>query len=324
MQNIIFFGSDQYSAIVLKHLIESKPQDQETGKLGTFSISVVTEPGKPRGRKQIITHSPVEQLARDNNLPVSYYPDLPTITPDTIGVACSFDHLIPEDIIKEFPQGILNLHPSLLPQYRNVSPVQYAIALGDKTTGISIFKITPGIDNGEIVAQQEEAIQASDTTPTLSTRLFNIGADLLIRYLTQLSSGMILSEQVSQRGSSRLSNNPLIFTKRLTRDSGYIEWEVIQKLLNNTRIQPSQTNNELLLLRLSQKSNGSNHRTILNDLVRALHPWPSVWTIANTTKGDLRISLVPQIINNKYELKILISGKPKPIMYNDFIKYYLE
>jgi methionyl-tRNA formyltransferase len=127
--------------------------------------------------------SPVEKLAREHNLDVSYYPTIPyDLQPTTsqIGLCASFDHLIPQDVITQFGGNLYNLHPSLLPQYRNVSPVQYAIALGDKETGITLFRISPGIDDGETIAQASESILESDTTATLTPRLFAKGGQLFI------------------------------------------------------------------------------------------------------------------------------------------------
>jgi methionyl-tRNA formyltransferase len=148
MANLIFFGSDQYSAIVLTSLLKSS----------VYRLtSVVTD--------QRHDPTPVEKLAITHNLKVAYYPDFDhsLITKDTLGLCASFDHLLPAEIVKLFKGRLYNLHPSLLPQYRNVSPVQYANSLGDKETGITLFRISPGIDDGEIIAQV--ACSSSRRTP---------------------------------------------------------------------------------------------------------------------------------------------------------------
>lgn len=314
MQPLFFFGSDQYSAIVLSHLLEH----WNTGT--QESLTVVTDPHTPP--------SPVEVLAKNHNLKVLYYPsnkdeminlidNLKLIISNhksastPIGLCASFDHLVPSSIIELFAGNLYNLHPSLLPQYRNVSPVQYAIALGDKVTGITLFRISPGIDDGEIIAQASDPILPSDTTPTLTSRLFTLGAELFLSAF-----------QNNFASTGKLQNwitGELVFTHRLTRTSGFIEWSVLQALLNNTRVDPLQTANELLRLRLSREENNTSHlqsKSCLLDLAHALNPWPGIWSLVPSKKGELRISLTP-------DLNILIAGKPKPISLSDFTKYYL-
>lgn len=315
MQNIIFFGSDTYSSIALNQLLLSPICNKK------FDIfAVITDRPKPVGKDQSLVQSAVEKLAKTRNLKVSYYPsnldemdnfivELKNQSKDKniFGLCASFDHLLPEEIIEIFNGNLYNLHPSLLPQYRNVSPVQYALALGDTQTGITLFRISVGIDNGEIIGQSEEAINQNDTTPTLTPRLFEKGAELFINFLSGIKSSI-----------ENTTSEQLIFTKRLTRDSGFVEWEIIQQLLTKKLVSASDTNNLLLNLRLS-KSDASTP-SILQDLVRALSPWPSVWTLVFTKKGKLRVTLESVIP----EIKLKIAGKPKPISYSDFNKYYID
>ncbi len=306
MQSLIFFGSDQYSAVVLSALILSGDSRK---------ITVVTDPREGG--------TSVDKLAKEHNLLVSYYPDFDRslITENTLGLCASFDHLIPAEIIKLFDGNLYNLHPSLLPQYRNVSPVQYAIALGDTETGITLFRISTGIDNGEIISQAAEPILPDDTTPTLTARLFKLGAQLFQEHLnTPGVKGASHSRSVIPLGV------PLVFTRRLTRDSGFVEWPVLQKLLKNEPIDESATANEFLRLRLKKIVSLDliidNWLLVINDLIRSLSPWPGIWSTVPTKKGNLRISLTS---HTGYVIPdILISGKPKPISYLDFEKYYLQ
>ena len=308
MHSLIFFGSDQYSAVALSTLLESKIWSQ---------VSIITDRPKPVGKDQLVTPSPVKNLAITHGLKVSYYPDFDhaLITKDTLGLCASFDHLISKDLIEKFGGNLYNLHPSLLPQYRNVSPVQYAIALGDKETGITLFRISTGIDDGEIVAQAEESISPTDTTLTLTPRLFKLGADLFLRFLGSDLKG---SAQPADTKAGRSDpDGTLIFTHRLTRDSGYISWSTLRKLLDNHPISVDDTQNELLALRLGRTQ--GTPTTILSDLLRALTPWPGVWSTVPTKKGDLRFSLESVIPT----ITLKLAGKPKAITYADFTKYYL-
>jgi|SaaInlStandDraft_5_1057022.scaffolds.fasta_scaffold19503_3 hypothetical protein len=295
---ITFFGSDQYSAVVMQGLIAS-PKVDVTSLITIESVSA----------------HPLHQLASTHNIPITLYsPDLTLTHPTGVAVLASFGHILPPDIISLFPGGILCLHPSLLPQYRNTSPVPYAIALGDKMTGVTLFRIDNSIDNGKILAQSEEPILDSDTSPVLLKRLFTLGTNLVISHLTS----------PTEFTESTASTEPLIFTHRLTTESGHLEWEVVQKLINNHPIITSDTKNKLLQLRLtrqgSELSGSSEPRIILTDLIRALDGWEKVWTIADTKKGDLRISLVTKDSN----ILVHLAGKPNPISYSNFHKYYLS
>lgn len=310
MKSLFFFGSDQYSSVVLQTLLESNADLQ---------ITAITDRPKPVGKGLVMTPSHVELLARKHNLKVSYYPtntdemsifiDLLKSTTNLTGICASFDHLIPASIIEIFAGNLYNLHPSLLPQYRNVSPVQYAIAMGDTVTGITLFRISTGIDNGAIISQISEPILSDDTLASITPRLFEKGADLFIR--SDLSG--YKSDQKPTRSDPVCV--PLIFTKRLTRDSGYIEWPVLYKLLMGKPITKDETQNTLLQLRLSHNPEGN----ILYDLLRALTPWPGIWSNVTTKKGELRVTL--ETILPTITLKL--AGKANPITFTDFAKYYI-
>ncbi len=322
MHSLIFFGSDRYSAVALSALLAS-------GLYPLTSLTVVTDHHEGG--------SPVEQLALSHGLKPTYYPTTPEekavfVThlksyfqnlKSPIGLCASFDHLIPQDIIKFFGGNLYNLHPSLLPQYRNVSPVQYAIALGDTVTGITLFRISPGIDDGEIIAQAEEPILPEDTTATLTPRLFTKGAQLFIDFL----QGSVPCNPADDYKVRNLVAAPLIFTKRLTRDSGYIEWSVLHQLLQNKTVALGESKNELLNLRLEREKTKSSHlasNIYLLDLMRALNPWPTVWSLVPSKKGELRITLVhTDPLSSPQTPRILLAGKPSPISFTDFTKYYL-
>ncbi len=296
MSKLIFFGADQYSAVALQTILSGDSR----------KVYVVTD--KHEGG------SPVEKLAREHGLDVSYYPTLPDLS-GAIGLCSSFDHLIPQDIITKFAGNLYNLHPSLLPQYRNVSPVQYAIALGDKVTGITLFRISPGIDDGEIIAQATETILESDTTSTLTPRLFAQGGQL---FLDAINTEFAPTGKLENRITGEL-----IFTKRLKKDSGFIEWAVLEKLLAGKKVDVTETKNELLSLRLNKIKSSDliidNWLLIISDLLRSLTPWPGIWSLVPTKKGEIRISL--ESVTPDITLKL--AGKPKAISLTDFEKYYL-
>lgn len=166
---IVFFGSDQYSEIVLKNL----------------NHPVIAT----------ITPKSLDQIPQAD-----------------IGILASFGAIISKKILNSFPQGILNVHPSLLPRYRGPAPVQTAILNGEKETGVTIIKMDEEIDRGPIVAQVKEKILPTDTSPSLYQRLFEKGANLLNEIL---ESPIITTPQDHARAT---------FTKKFSREDGQIDW----------------------------------------------------------------------------------------------------
>ena len=309
--SLIFFGSDRFSAIVLSELIKQNHSPN----------LVVTDQPKPKGRMGIIQSNEIEKVAKDQSIKVLYYQSnneelinyLYDVNP--IGLSASFPHLFPPNIIKLFDNKLYNLHPSLLPQYRNVAPGPYAIAMGDTVSGISLFPISIGIDNGEIVGQQKENVLPTDTTTTLLTRLFTMGAQLFLKFLNDPNNPNLTAD------IPVMSSSELIFTRKLTRDSGFIEWDIVQKLINNKPITKDETSNPLIKLRLTHHPKRT--KSILSDLIRALDTYEKVWTIAETRKGEIIISLSLEP-NNQKSVLVLVSGKPKAIGLDQFKNYYLN
>jgi methionyl-tRNA formyltransferase len=146
---IVFFGSDQYSKIVLEIL--KKSPDLEI-------IKIIKDKNELQGLKK-----------------ADFRPDL--------GVVASFGALIPPEAINWPKKGLLNLHPSLLPKYRGPTPVPTAILNDERETGLTIIKVDEQIDHGPIVAQFKEAIKKEDTSESLLNHLFAVGGEVLITIL---------------------------------------------------------------------------------------------------------------------------------------------
>lgn len=297
--NFIFFGSDRSSCVTLTSLLA----------LSHTPSLVVTKSG-----------SELENLANKSKIDILIYQDnqdklFKYITDDTVGLSASFPYLFPPALIQKFAGHLYNLHPSLLPQYRNVAPVPYALAMGDTVTGISAFPVRVGIDNGPLVAQLKEEITPEDTTPILLERLFLKGTELFLKYLKNpLDPSLTKDIPV-------YSSRELIFTRKLTRNSSFIEWPVLQKLINKERIFVNDTTNPLVTLRLTHHPERTDN--ILPDLIRALDGYERVWSLVKTQKGEFEVSITAsyQVPSTKYYVQI--PGKPRPIPYPDFAKYYL-
>ncbi len=212
---LVFFGSSDYSVPVLQKLLDSQVN----------VISVVTTPDKPVGRHLKLTPNPVKILARKNNIPV--IKDLSEIINHKslfinhpVALVAAYGKIIPQEILDTFHNRIFNIHPSLLPKYRGASPLQQQILDGIKDSGVTIIQIDARMDHGPIVAQEKDVILPEDTTRTLGTRLFAKGADLFINEVLLKIRNLKLKIQADSQAT---------YTKKLTRESGYVEYSQFKK-----------------------------------------------------------------------------------------------
>ena len=163
-------------------------------------LLVVTQPDKPRGRGLEVSPSPVRQAARELGLRViqpekikqndDFRAELVAIGPDAI-IVVGYGKIIPQWMIDLPPLGNINLHASLLPKYRGAAPIQWAIASGEKITGVTTMRIDAGLDTGDTLLQKEMAISPDDTAETLGPRLASVGAGLIVETLRGLEAGSI-------------------------------------------------------------------------------------------------------------------------------------
>ena len=186
----IFFGTSEFARIILQELLQSDMRP----------ILVVTQPPKPKGRKQILFPSPVQILAEQNHLPFLTPPKLDdenflqtvkNLQPD-FALLTAYGKIIPQTLLSLPPKGFLNLHPSLLPKWRGATPIQSTILAGDKKTGVTLFLMDEQIDHGPMIANSKFKIQNSKLTyGELSKELAILGAKLIIETLPQWLEGKI-------------------------------------------------------------------------------------------------------------------------------------
>ncbi len=224
--NLVFCGTPKFAVPSLEELNQ------------VFSLPlVVTQPDKPRGRGMQSSASPVKCRVLDLGLPLMQ-PDkiknndelrdrLLEIRPDAI-IVVGYGRIIPQWMLDLPRLGNINLHASLLPQYRGAAPIQWAIARGEQVTGVSTMRIDAGLDTGDILQQQEVAIAADDTTESLSPRLAAIGAQLLITTLRGLEAGTIKPQP---QDNSKATLAPI-----LRKEDGRIDFQrTAQETMNRLR-----------------------------------------------------------------------------------------
>ncbi len=177
----VYLGTSSFAARILERLAAS---DHRPGL-------VVTRPDRPAGRGRRLTPPPVADTARTLGLDLDQPESvndaaardrIAAAAPDVV-VVCAFGALLKEPLISDFE--VVNVHPSLLPRWRGAAPVERAIMAGDPQTGVSIMRLTAGLDSGPVCLAAPEPIGPDDTYGTLAPRLQELGADLLVRALDE-------------------------------------------------------------------------------------------------------------------------------------------
>lgn len=210
---VVFMGTSLLSKKVLNSLIKEKYN----------IVAVFTQPDKTAGRKKELKISPVKELAMDRNFSV-FQPDnfneneilnIKKLHPDLIIVA-AYGKILPKEILDIPVFKSLNVHASLLPKFRGPSPIQSAILSGENKTGITIMLMDEGIDTGDIVSQKKISIASRDTTKSLTEKLSNLGAELIIETLPLWVGGKVKS--------CRQDPGQATSCKLIKKEDGLIDW----------------------------------------------------------------------------------------------------
>jgi len=134
-----------------------------------------------------------------------------------LAVLAAYGHIIPQSVLDQFPLGIINIHPSLLPKYRGSTPIEQAILDGETKTGVSIMQLSFKMDEGPLYAQRTVQLSGKETKGELTAKLHELGAEMLIEVLPAIFSGDLQPRQ--QPHPDRAT-----YTRRLTKQDGSIEW----------------------------------------------------------------------------------------------------
>ncbi len=244
-QKIIFFGSGEYTIPVVEKLLKHG-----------LSLIVTTE---KEGQSKLI------EFSKSNNisfLTASNASDLinhqSLIINHNVGVLASYGAFVPNEVINMFPDGIINIHPSLLPKYKGPSPIQYALLNGESVTGVTLIKLDNEIDHGPILAQKPYNLQGNETSEDLLSILFEIGADMVEEEVLKLENGEKLTETPQ-------NHNQETWSYKITKQDGFID---IYKL------------------------KATSYK--LQTMIRAFYPWPGIWFTAEL-KGQTKIvKLLPE------------------------------
>nr|XP_015198779.1 PREDICTED: methionyl-tRNA formyltransferase, mitochondrial isoform X2 [Lepisosteus oculatus] len=202
---IVFFGTDDFALESLKILTESRQKHSE--RL-IDTLEVVTLP------KEL----PVRRFASQNDLPIHDWPDMNLREQFDVGVVVSFGCLLRKNLIEQFPYGILNVHPSLLPRWRGPAPVFHTILNGDTVTGVTIMQIRPKrFDVGPVLSQELYPVPPNCTAEQLGASLATLGAQMLICTLKNLPERIANRREQSKDGAT--------LAPKISTAMSWINWE---------------------------------------------------------------------------------------------------
>jgi methionyl-tRNA formyltransferase len=218
---LVFLGTPAFAVPTLESLVAG----------GYDVLSVVTQPDRPSGRGRRLAASPVKDAALRLGLLV-YQPErvrrpeavaaLAGLRPDAM-VVVGYGQILPQTVLDIPPHGIINVHASLLPEYRGAAPMQWAIANGARRTGVTTMRIDAGLDTGDMLLKAETEIGPDETALELGARLAPMGAALLIETLERIESIAPHKQDAAQATYAPL----------LKKENGLIDWRQPAQAIHN-------------------------------------------------------------------------------------------
>lgn len=211
---VVFFGTPEFAVPTLAALIDG-PDDV---------VGLVCQADRPAGRGQKLRMPPTKELALEHGIAVeqptkvrnqAFEDLLRGWAPDVI-VVVAYGRILPSNILSLPPRGCINVHASLLPKYRGAAPIQWAIARGERETGVTIMQMNEEMDAGAIIKQSATEIGADETAGELAQRLAKIGADTLMETLAELAAGTV---KAVEQDHAAMTLAPLI-----DKSDGEIDW----------------------------------------------------------------------------------------------------
>ena len=212
---ILFMGTPDFALESLKALYEAKYD----------IIGVVTNVDKPKGRGMKMVASPVKEYAIEKKLQVyqpvkvrnnpEFLEEVKKLNPDLICVV-AYGKILPQELLDIPKYGCVNVHGSLLPEYRGAAPIQWAVLNGDKKTGVTTMFMNAGMDTGDMILKEEVEIGNDETTGELWDRLKMIGANLLIKTVKEIENGKATRTKQPEEGT---------MAPMLSKEMAKIDWE---------------------------------------------------------------------------------------------------
>jgi methionyl-tRNA formyltransferase len=245
---IVFMGTPQFAVPCLQAIMDN----------GHEVLAVITQPDRAKGRGNKLVPPPVKVLAERHQIKVlqpekvktpEFVEILRELSPEVM-VVVAFGQLLPQEILDIPPKGCINIHGSLLPKYRGAGPIQWSIINGDQTTGVTTMYMDKGLDTGDMILKQEFEILDRDTYESLSVRMADIGAQVLLDTLK------LIQEDKAPRTPQ--DAGLATYAPMLDKNMGRIDWS-------------------------------KSSREIFN-LIRGTYPWPGTYSFYQGKKFKIFLS----------------------------------
>jgi methionyl-tRNA formyltransferase len=239
---VVFFGTPAFAVPTLSALLDSPHE----------VVGVVTQPDRPRGRGQKVSHAPVKALAVDRGLPVlqpqrltrdSFAADFTALSAD-LGVVAAYGKILPAWMLQAPRFGMINVHASLLPKYRGAAPVQRAVMNGDSETGVTIMRVVEALDAGPMMARGVRPIGPNEPSDVVERDLAELGAALLLTVVGDLAAGRAIEIPQDEAAAT--------YAPRLIKEEGVLDF--------------------------------THPAAVVHNRVRGLRPWPAAYTWLGTTR----------------------------------------
>lgn len=278
---IAFFGTPELAVFVL----------EELSKAGLAPDLVITAPDKPKGRGLVLTPTPVKTWAQKNSilalqsqkLDSDFISKLCALSPIpyTLFIVAAYGKIIPKEILEIPKYGTLNVHPSLLPEFRGSSPIESAILSGKEKTGVSIMVLDEEMDHGPIVAQKEIPLSETVGKNELSEKLFRLGGEILAEIIPKWIAG--------ETKATPQEHAKAIYTKKISKEDGLIDLSADPVF---------------------------NYRKI-----RAYEGWPGTYFFAKKNGAKIRVVIKEaEIKDDKLIIKKVVPESKKETNYEVFAK----
>ena len=247
---VVFMGTPDIAATCLTKVLED----------GFQVVGVYTQPDRPKGRGMKMVYSPVKEVAIAHNLPVfqpenfredTQVEELKALQPDVVAVV-AYGRILPQRVLDIAPMGFINIHASILPQYRGSAPYQWAVLDGQKETGVTAMYLCREMDAGDMIDVAKTPIGEDETAGELLDRLAVLGAELLSKTLTRVERGE--AEGIPQDATKAT------YAPMLDKTMCAIDWTKTARQVHNW--------------------------------VRGLHPWPVATAELNGTKFKIHATKV--------------------------------
>lgn len=273
---IVFFGTPEYVVPILKTLHRAFKKKDGASPIA----AVVTQAPKPVGRDQFLEYSPVDTWAHKRDIPKFFEPEkiLEEKPEAELGVLAAYGGIISKKVIDYFSQGILNIHPSLLPKYRGASPVQAAIVAGEEKTGVSVIKLDEELDHGPIVSTFKESIKDDDTTGSLRKRLFERSAEFVKNLIPPYTSKKVSIKKQDHEKAT--------FTTTVKKSDGFVDPVHFKNALEGKKSDKKWNIGFVRDFEITPSPQA------IERFVRAMQPWPQAWTFVNISGDKLRLKML--------------------------------